>query len=402
LLYTVLRKKRRILKMKFLEEKIKQEPLDEEQCWQAVLTRNAQVDGAFVVAVRTTGIYCRPSCPARRPHREHVTFFRLPEEASAAGFRPCRRCHPDLAHLPEPQAELIEQISHHIETHLDAPLHLADLSQKFHMSPYHLQRTFKRIKGITPRQYVESCRLGQFKTRLHEGETVTGALYDAGYQSSSSVYERAHVQLGMTPTAYRQGGKGMRIGYTVVESPLGYVLVAATERGVAAVRFGDSEQAIEADFVREYPKAELTRDDEQLRPWVTLLLHSLQGQPSQQQVPLDVQASTFQWKVWQALRAIPIGQTRSYHEIAQAIGQPTAARAVAQACASNPVAVFIPCHRVVRNDGQLGGYHWGVERKQQLLSREHAILTDHSSSAETNRLHSREGTSMPGMREAEV
>jgi AraC family transcriptional regulator of adaptative response/methylated-DNA-[protein]-cysteine methyltransferase len=281
-------------------------------------------------------------------------------------------------------------------------LHLINLGQQFHISPYHLQRTFKRIKSITPRQYVESCRLRQFKTRLQDGETVTGALYDAGYQSSSSVYERAPVQLGMTPTAYRQGGKGMRIGYTIVESSLGYVLVAATERGVAAVRFGDSEQAMVGDFVREFPKAELTRDDEQLRPWVTLLLHSLQGQPSTHPVSLDVQASTFQWKVWQALRAIPIGQTRSYQEIAQAIGQPTAARAVAQACASNPVAVFIPCHRVVRNDGQLGGYHWGVERKQQLLAREHGMPVAHSSSEEPNRQHSRERTAMPTMRKAEV
>jgi AraC family transcriptional regulator of adaptative response/methylated-DNA-[protein]-cysteine methyltransferase len=379
--------------MNYLEEKIKQEPLDEEQCWSAFLTRNAQADGAFVVAVRTTGIYCRPSCPARRPHREHVAFFQLPEEASAAGFRPCRRCRPDLAQLPEPQAELIEQVCRYIETHLDAPLHLADLSQQFHLSPYHLQRTFKRIKSITPRQYVESCRLGQFKARLHEGETVTGAIYDAGYQSSSSLYARTSVQLGMTPTTYRKGGKDMRIGYAVVESSLGYVLVAATERGVAAVRFGDSEQALEADLVREYPKAELTRDDERLRPWVTLLLHSLQGQSSPQPVPLDVQASTFQWKVWQALRAIPIGQTRSYHEIAQAIGQPTAARAVAQACATNPVAVFIPCHRVVRNNGQLGGYRWGIERKQELLAREHADPAAHSSSAGTNQQQSREGVS---------
>jgi len=371
-------------------EELKQELLDEEQCWQAVLARNVQADGTFVVAVRTTGIYCRPSCPARHPYREHVSFFRLPEEASAAGFRPCRRCHPDQVQLPEPQAELIERVCHYIQTHLDAPLHLADLSQQFHMSPYHLQRTFKRIKGVTPRQFVESCRLGDFKARLHEGETVTDALYNAGYQSSSSVYERAPVQLGMTPTAYRKGGKGMRIGYSIVESQLGYVLVAATERGVAAVRFGDSEQTVEADFVREYPKAELTRDDEQLSPWVNLLLLSLQGRPSIQQVSLDVHATTFQWKVWQALRAIPIGQIRSYQEIAQAIGQPTAARAVAQACATNPVAVFIPCHRVVRNNGQLGGYHWGVERKQQLLANEHAILAASSSYAGTNQKHLRD------------
>ncbi len=362
-------------------EELKQEQLlDEEQCWQAVLARNAAADGTFVVAVRTTHIYCRPSCPARNPYREHVTFYRLPEEALADGYRPCKRCHPDQVHQPDPQSEFIEQVCAYIQTHLDAPLQLADLGQQFHISPYHLQRTFKRVKGVTPRQFVESCRLGDFKARLQEGETVTDALFNAGYQSSSSVYERAPVHLGMTPTAYRRGGTGMRIGYTIVQSPLGYVLVAATERGVAAVRFGDSEQSIEAEFVREYPKAELIRDDEQLSPWVNLLLLSLQGKPSPQQVSLDVHGTTFQWKVWQALRAIPVGQTRSYQEIAQAIGQPTASRAVAQACATNPVAVFIPCHRVIRNNGQLGGYHWGIERKQQLLENEKAT---HPSSQES-------------------
>ncbi len=383
-------------------EELEQDLLDEEQCWQAVLTRNALADGTFVVAVRTTGIYCRPSCPARHPYREHVTFFKLPEEAADAGFRPCRRCHPDQVHQPDPQTELIERVCHYIQTHLDAPMHLADLSQQFHMSPYHLQRTFKRIKGVTPRQFVETCRLGDFKARLQEGETVTDALYNAGYQSSSSLYERAPVQLGMTPTAYRRGGKGMRIGYSIVKSPLGFVLVAATERGVTAVRFGDSEETIEADFSREYPKAELTRDDEVLRPWVNLLLLSLQGQPSTQQLSLDVHATTFQWKVWQALRAIPVGQTRSYQEIAQAIGQPTAARAVAQACATNPVAVFIPCHRVVRNNGQLGGYHWGIERKQQLLANEHAYPTASLSNGKTNTQQLREETTISTLRNAEA
>ena len=383
-------------------EEFEQDLLDEEQCWQAVLTRNAQADGTFVVAVRTTGIYCRPSCPARNPYREHVTFFKLPEEAADAGYRPCRRCHPDQVHQPDPQTELIERICHYIQTNLKAPLHLADLSQQFHMSPYHLQRTFKRIKGITPRQFVKSCRLGNFKARLQEGETVTDALYNAGYQSSSSLYERAPVQLGMTPTAYRKGGEGMHIGYSIVVSQLGFVLVAATERGVTAVRFGDSEETIEYDFIREYPKAELTRDDELLRPWVNLLLLSLQGQPSTQQVSLDVHATTFQWKVWQALRAIPVGQTRSYQDIAQAIGQPTAARAVAQACATNPVAVFIPCHRVVRNNGQIGGYHWGIERKQQLLANEHAIPSASMSNGKTNNQYVQEETTMSTVRKAEA
>ncbi len=350
------------------------EALDEEQCWSVVMARDAQADGTFVLAVRSTGIYCRPSCPARRPRRENVSFFRLPEDARAAGFRACRRCHPDQVSVPQPQAELVEQVCHYIESHLDTPLHLADLSAQFHLSPYHLQRTFKRIVGVSPRQYVESCRLGQFKVRLQDGEAVTSAFYNAGYQSSSSVYDRTPVQLGMTPTAYQQGGKGVRIGYVVAESSLGYVLVAATERGVAAVRFGDSEQALATDLAHEFPEAEVTHDEEGLRIWVDILLSMLQGQPSLQSVPLDVHASAFQWKVWEALRAIPSGQTRSYREVAQAIGQPTAVRAVARACATNPVAVFIPCHRVVRNNGQLGGYRWGVERKQQLLALEHDAM----------------------------
>lgn len=353
---------------------INPEALNEEQCWRAVMARDAQADGTFVTAVRSTGIYCRPSCPARHPHRENVSFFRLPEEARAAGFRACKRCHPDQVAAPEPQAELIEQVCHYIESHLDASLHLADLSEQFHLSPYHLQRTFKRIVGVSPRQYAESCRLGKFKARLQGGEAVTSALYNAGYQSSSSVYDRAPVQLGMTPTAYRQGGKGVRIGYAIAESSLGYVLVAATERGVAAVRFGDSEQALATNLAHEFPEAEVTRDEEGLHTWISLLLSMLQGQPPRQPVPLDVHASAFQWKVWEALRAIPSGQTRSYREVAQAIGQPTAVRAVARACATNPVAVFIPCHRVVRNNGQLGGYRWGVERKQQLLALEHDSL----------------------------
>lgn len=320
---------------------------------------------------------CLP-CPARRPHREQVTFFQQPAKAEAAGFRPCRRCHPQEDSVPrssEPQRELIEQVAHYIETHLHAPLHLADLSQQFHLSPYHLQRTFKRLKGITPRQYVESCRLNNFKTHLQEGEAVTSALYDAGYQSSSSLYERASAQLGMTPTAYQQGGKGMHIGYTMIGCIFGYILIAATARGVAAVRFGDSEAALQSELVQEYPEAELKRDEEGLRPWVELLRNYLQGQPTSLTVPLDVHASVFQWKVWEALRAIPTGQTRSYREIAQAVGQPTAARAVAHACATNPVAVFIPCHRVVRSNGQVGSYRWGRERKELLLDLEQAHTT---------------------------
>ncbi|QBD74529.1 bifunctional DNA-binding transcriptional regulator/O6-methylguanine-DNA methyltransferase Ada [Ktedonosporobacter rubrisoli] len=370
--------------MKEMREEIKQQPLYDEQCWNAVLKRDRAADGSFVFAVRSTGIYCRPSCPARRPRRENVAFYQLPAEAETAGFRPCKRCHPELAQVPVPQAELIEEICSYIEAHLEAPLHLAELSAHFHLSPYHLQRTFKRVKGISPRQYAESCRLGQFKARLQNGEPVTSALYDAGYQSSSSLYGRVPTQLGMTPTAYRQGGKGMHINYDISKTPLGYVLMAATERGVAAVRFGESEKELETELEHEYPQASLVRDGQHIQPWMLLLLHHLQGRPMQQAgVPLDVQASAFQWKVWKALQAIPVGSTRSYGEIAKAIGEPTAARGVARACATNPVAVFIPCHRVIRANGEAGGYHWGVERKQQLLALEKtAAIQEHAGEPE--------------------
>jgi AraC family transcriptional regulator of adaptative response/methylated-DNA-[protein]-cysteine methyltransferase len=349
--------------------------LDEEQCWQDVLARNAQANGTFVFAVRSTGVYCRPSCAARHPRRAQVVFFHLAQEATAAGFRPCKRCRPDQSDLPEPQAELIEQICRYIETHLEYPLRLADLGQHFYLSPYHLQRTFKRFKGITPRQYAEACRLAQFKARLHEGEAVTSALYNAGYQSSSSLYDHAGEQLGMTPAAYRYGGKGTRMSYTIFASPLGYTLVAATERGVSAVRFGDDEASLETALLHEFPQAQLARDDDNLRPWATLFQQHLQGLQSAASlatIPLDVQATAFQWKVWDALRRIPVGQTRSYQAIAQAIGQPSASRAVARACATNPVAVFIPCHRVIHSNGEMSGYRWGDARKQALLSLEKA------------------------------
>jgi AraC family transcriptional regulator, regulatory protein of adaptative response / methylated-DNA-[protein]-cysteine methyltransferase len=361
--------------MRAREKALKHASLNEKQSWQAIMRRDRTANGTFVFAVRSTGIYCRPSCPARRPTRQQVTFFHQPKEAEDAGFRPCRRCHPQENNVLEPQAELIEQVCRYIAVHLESPLLLSDLSRQFHLSPYHLQRTFKRLKGITPRQYAESCRLGHFKERLQDGADVTSALYDAGYHSSSSLYERVPAQLGMTPTAYQKGGKGMQIGYTIVGSFLGYILIAATARGVAAVRLGDSEAALQAELVQEYPEAELEQDEEGLRPWVRLLLDSLQGQPTPLTVPLDVHASTFQWKVWEALRAIPPGRTRSYREIAQAIGQPTATRAVAHACATNPVAVFIPCHRVVRGNGQVGGYRWGRERKELLLDLEQAHAT---------------------------
>ncbi len=345
---------------------------DDEVFWQAVLSRDSRFDGRIFFGVRSTGIYCRPSCPARRPRREQVVFFQIPEAAEHAGFRSCRRCRPRIAATADPQIEMVRRACRYIEEHIDTLPTLDALSAHTGVSPYHLQRVFKRVAGITPRQYAEACRLSKFKARVKKGESVTGAMYDAGYGSSSRLYERAPSQLGMTPADYRRGGKGARISYTTVGCSLGRLLVAATEKGVCAVRLGDSDAALEADLLSEYPAADVQRNDEALSNSVDQLLNHLKGARPHLDLPLDVQATAFQWSVWEKLREIPYGSTRSYSEIARAIGRPTATRAVARAIATNPVAVVIPCHRVIREDKSLGGYRWGIERKQALLERERA------------------------------
>ncbi len=351
-----------------------------EDCWQAVLARDVRFDKRFVYAVRSTGIYCRPSCPSRRPRREQVVFYPLPEAAQRAGFRPCRRCQPEVARRNR-QAELVERICRAIEASLEGsegPLTLAALSAQAGVGPHHLQRSFKRVMGITPRQYADARRLGRLKTRLRAGQDVTGALYEAGYGSSRALYERAPAQLGMTPATYRKGGRGMRIGYTVVDCPLGRLLVGATERGVCAVCLGNSDSALEAALRKEYPSAEIYADKNGLghaglSRWVSAFLNHLSGKVPHLDLPIDVQATAFQWRVWEELRAIPYGNTRSYSEIAKALGHPKAVRAVARACATNPVAVLVPCHRVVQQDGSLGGYRWGLERKRALLAQEQGL-----------------------------
>lgn len=344
--------------------------MQEDQYWQAVLTRDEELDGVFVYAVRSTGVYCRPSCPSRRPGREQVAFFARPEAAEEAGFRACKRCRPRELSSREEQVALVQQLCAYIEEHLERQLTLAELGEQAHLSPYHLQRVFKGVMGITPRQYAGACRMGQFKARLKEGETVTTALFDAGYSSSSRLYERVPDQLGMTPVTYRKGGAGMHIRYTIVKSPLGRLLVAATEKGICSVCLGDEDESLETALRSEYNAATIQRDDAELSEEVGALLRHLRGQQPDLDLPLDVQATAFQWRVWQELRAIPYGSTRSYSEIAQAIGQPQARRAVARACATNPAALVIPCHRVVRGDGAPGGYRWGIERKRRLLAQE--------------------------------
>jgi len=269
------------------------------------------------------------------------------------------------------QVEQIRALCRHIDQHLDEPLTLADLGRWLGLSPAYLQRVFKRIMGITPRQYIDACRINRLKTKLKAKGTVTMALYEVGFGSSSRLYERAAGQLGMTPGVYRRGGKDMTIRYTLTDCPLGRLLLAATERGICAVSLGDNDDFLEAELHREYPAAAIHREDSPLRDWVEHLLRHLNGQQPDLQLPLDLQATAFQWRVWQALLAIPYGQTSTYSEIARAMGQPGAVRAVARACATNPVSIVIPCHRVVREDGDLAGYRWGIERKKKLLEQEH-------------------------------
>lgn len=339
----------------------------DEAYWKAVLRRDRESDGEFVFAVSSTGVYCRPSCPARRPRREHVTFFDDHARAEAAGFRPCRRCLPRDA---RPDADWARRVCREIESSLDAPLRLSALAQRMGASPQLLQRRFRRLLGVTPRQYADARRLVSLKAGLRRAKDVTEALYEAGYGSSSRLYEHSDAQLGMTPATYRKGGRGMRIAYTVEACPLGLLLVAATERGLAAVSLGDSDAALEAGLLAEYPSAEVRRDPGGLGRWVSQILAYLEGQRPDLDLPLDVVATAFERRVWQALRRIPYGQTRSYGAIARALGRPRAARAVARACGANRTALVVPCHRVVASDGTASGYRWGVARKRALLARE--------------------------------
>ena len=343
--------------------------------WQAVLAHDRGYDDAFVYAVRSTGVYCKASCPSRRPRREQVRFFTQPVEAQEAGFRPCRRCQVDAqAEIGNEHEAMVQQLCQYIEAHSDEPLSLETLSAEVHLSPTYMQRVFKQVMGITPRQYQQSCRMAHLKAQMKEGTAVTSALYEAGFGSSSRLYEQAATQLGMTPGAYRQHGKGMAIRYTIVNCPLGRLLVGATEKGLCSVCIGDEDGTLEHALYEEYQAATIMRDDEMLQQWVNTLLQHLTGKQPQVRLPLDVQATAFQRRVWEALQAIPYGETRSYAAIATQLGDAQKARAVAQACASNPVAIVVPCHRVVRGDGTVGGYRWGVERKKQLLAQEEEVV----------------------------
>lgn len=338
--------------------------------WRATLERDLRADGKFFFAVRSTHIYCRPTCPARRPRRENAVFFRTPEEAEQNGYRPCRRCRPreqqEALSLVQQAAKLLA----HADEDEAARLHL--IARKLDTSPAKLRRAFHRMTGLTPREFAHAARLEKFKKLLREGMVITDALYACGYGSPSRIYEKTNAQLGMTPASYRKGGMGMKIAFAVAPSSLGKVLVAGTERGISAVYLGDDERSLVAALEKEYPRAEIQRATNSNTSWLKEILSRIEGHPPSVDLPLDVQATAFQRRVWQELQKIPRGVTRTYTQVARALGKPNSVRAVARACATNPTSIVVPCHRVIRTDGALAGYRWGLHRKQKLLERESA------------------------------
>ena len=301
-----------------------------------------------------------------------MQFFAIPEAAERAGFRPCLRCRPQQAPRSA-QAELVRRVCREIEADTDRPADLRRLAASTGISAQHLQRTFRRAMGITPRQYADAIRVARLKSHLRKGTDVTTALYETGYGSASRLYEKSDAQLGMTPATYGRGGRGMRISYMIADCSMGRVLVAATDRGVSAVYLGDKDESLAEALREEYPLAEISRSSEQHSQWVREIVRHLAGAQPQLDLPTDVAATAFQRRVWEALRAIPFGTTRTYSEVANLLGRPTATRAVARACATNPTSIIVPCHRVVRTDGSLGGYRWGLHRKQRLLEQESRV-----------------------------
>lgn len=339
--------------------------------WQALVDRNPRADGQFCYGVKTTGIYCRPTCASRLPKRENVAFFADGQAAEAAGFRPCKRCQPQAR---APHVALMAHLCQVIETS-EEPLSLQALADRAGLSPYHLQRQFKKIVGVSPKQYAIAHRTQRLRQHLQEHETVTDAVYAAGFESSSNFYTQSACHLGMTPTAFRQGAPGVAMQYAVRPCWLGWVLVAATEKGISAIALGDTAEALTTQLQLDFPHAQLRPGNAVFQTWVEQVLTLIATPHANLDLPLDIQGTAFQQQVWQTLQSIPVGTTLSYAEVAQRLGRPKAVRAVAQACARNNLAVAIPCHRVVGSDGHLRGYRWGGDRKRALLDREKATAT---------------------------
>jgi AraC family transcriptional regulator of adaptative response/methylated-DNA-[protein]-cysteine methyltransferase len=354
--------------------------IDQDIFWTAVQNRDRAYDGKFFFGVMTTGVYCRPSCGCRLPLRQNVRFFADAATAERAGLRACRRCRPNEAPIEEQHAERIHQLAEYIRAHSGEALPLARLASHSGLSPFHLQRSFKAVMGVTPRQFTEACRLGAFKEQLRSNTSVTDAIYEAGFGASSRVYEKVDTHLGMTPAQYRAGGRGMTIAYAAVDSSLGRMMIGATSRGICFIQFADTDQDLLRMLAKEYPAAQLQpmpKDSEaDFQLWMTELHKYLAGEKDQMQLPLDLRATAFQLKVWRYLQSIPYGSVKSYSEVADDLGQPTAARAVARACASNRVALLIPCHRVIRGSGDLAGYKWGLHRKRTLLDQERRVAAN--------------------------
>jgi len=338
--------------------------------WRALAERDAAADGTFVYGVTSTRIYCRPSCPSRRPRADRVKFFDTTAEARHAGFRACKRCQPDIVGLAQPGVEAVRRASAYLASHADQAVTLAQLARVAAMSAHHLQRRFKAIVGLSPREFQSAVRAGKLRTSLRDGRDITTAIYEAGYGSPSRVYEAAPTGKGMSLSAYRRGGAGMRIGYSTIASTIGRVLIAATDQGVCAVKIGENDRALVSELRREYPAAVVTATSKPRREWITAVAEHLRGASTSLDLPIDVQATAFQWKVWRALQRIPYGETRRYGDVATSIGRPKAVRAVARACATNPVALVVPCHRVVPAAGGVGGYRWGRKTKDKLLAAE--------------------------------
>lgn len=346
--------------------------ITDDERWLVVKVRDPRYDNKFVFGVLSTKIYCRPSCPSKRPGREQVVFFSAPSAAEVAGFRACLRCRPKDESIPSSQESIVKEACAFIERNLESKLTLREVGERVGISQFHLQRIFKRIVGITPRQYAEKSKLDHAKLLLKRGESVRRSTYASGHSSTSWLYSNPGAMLGMCPAAYKNGGAGMRISYCITPSKLGRLLVAGTEKGICAVSLGDSDDKLESFLRNEYPKADLADDTTRLANWVRRIVDYIDGGEVTPlgELPLDIRATSFQYKVWRELQSIPYGSTLSYSEVARRVGSPSASRAAANACAANPAALVIPCHRVIRKDGNLGGYRWGLDRKRALLKKE--------------------------------